>query len=232
MCGRYTLSESMAELEDFFDLFRPPQFSPRYNIAPTQTVLAIRVSDDRQRVADGLQWGLIPPWADSAAIGSQLINARSESAATKPAFRRAFRERRCLIPATGFYEWQAVGKTKQPWHLSLKSGDPLAFAGLWETWSSPNGPVIESCTILTTAANEFLSDFHQRMPVVLNRETWGVWLDPDVQEPEVLLPLMIPNAADLWQRVPVSSLVNSVKNDSPDCVKPVRAPRGLFDGLE
>ena len=229
MCGRFTIYPTPTELQEFFDLFRTDDFAPRYNVAPTQTVPIIRHDDDGHRVGNLLRWGLIPPWANSAAEGAKMINCRSESAATKPAFRRAFKERRCLVPASGFYEWQAAGnKSTQPWYLSLKSGNPAAFAGLWESWHDADGQRVESFTILTTSADDFMGEVHERMPITLDREVWPVWLDPDVQEVDALQSLLVPSLAE-WQRVPVSSFVNSVKHDSPECIKPVRPKRTLFD---
>jgi putative SOS response-associated peptidase YedK len=229
MCGRFTLRLTPRELQEFFDLFRVPEFSPRYNIAPTQRSPAIRIDAEGHRVADLLQWGLVPPWAQTPAVGSQMINCRSESAATRRAFRCAFRERRCLVPATGFYEWQAAGRSKQPWHLTLKSGEPFAFAGLWESWTGPDQRPLETFTILTTAANAFMAEVHSRMPVLLPRETWPVWLDADVRDAAALEPLLVPSPSEWWERTPVSAFVNNVRNDGPECIRAVRPQRGLFD---
>ena len=161
MCGRYNLTLSPNELQEFFDLFREPPWSPRYNIAPTQSVLAIRFDEEatpREPVL--LRWGLIPSWAKDETIGSKLINARGETVAEKPSFRAAFKRRRCLIPATGFYEWQKQpGSTKQPYHITTADGRPFAFAGLWERWTKGPSPV-ETCTIITTAANDDLQAIH------------------------------------------------------------------------
>ncbi len=228
MCGRFTLSLSPAELQEFFDLFRVVDFAHRYNIAPTQSVVTIRADADGRSYGDFQRWGLIPPWADDPGVGSKMINCRSESAFAKPAFRRAFQEQRCLVPVSGFYEWQAAGKAKQPWYLTLKSGDPAAFAGLWELWNGPDQKPIETFTILTTTANDFMGEVHDRMPIALAREVWPAWLDPSMTEVDVVQSLLVPSLEE-WRRVPVSSLVNNVRHDTPDCVKPVRAQRGLFD---
>jgi putative SOS response-associated peptidase YedK len=220
MCGRFTLQLTPAELHEFFTLFRPIDFPPRYNIAPTQPVIAIRDNGHGQRVADWFRWGLIPSWATDASIGSRLINARSETVADKPAFRRAFRSQRCLVPASGFYEWQAVGRSKQPWYLSLKSAEPLALAGLWETWTAPSGETVRTCTILTTAANSFLSELHERMPVILDRDDWPLWLDPEDQPAELLPSLLVPSPAEIWQKLAVKPLVNQVSYEGPECLQP------------
>ena len=227
MCGRFTQHQTPGELQQFFELLQSDGFAPRYNIAPTQSVPVIRVLEG-QRVATNLRWGLIPLWACSAAEGSGQINCRSESAATKPAFRRAFRERRCLVPATGFYEWQAAGKSKQPWYLTLKSGHPAAFAGLWETWHDAEQRVIESFTILTMPADAFMGEVHHRMPITLDRSVWPQWLNPGLHDAGAIQSLLVPSR-EPWQRVPVSRLVNNIRNDSPECVRVVRADRGLFD---
>ena len=229
MCGRFTQHRTPKELQEFFDLFRVAEISPRYNIAPTQRALTIRVDADGQRVGDLLQWGLVPPWADNPAVGSKLINCRSESAATKPTFRRAFRERRCLIPVSGFYEWQSAGnKTTQPWYLTLKSGDPAAFAGLWESWTGPHESPLETFTILTTAADTFMGEVHDRMPIALDREAWPVWLDPEIHDSTAAQSLLVPSR-EAWERVPVSTRVNHVQVDDPECIQPVKRTKRLFD---
>ena len=224
MCGRFTLRLTPAELREFFDLFRVEDFQPRYNIAPTQMVPIIRIDADGHRVANNLRWGLLPFWAKSKAEGSKMINCRSESVATKPAFRRAFQERRCIVPASGFYEWQEVegSKQTQPYYLTLTSGDPAAFAGLWESWHDPKDDSrIETFTILTTTATDVIGEVHDRMPITLDRSVWPVWLDSDVKEPEALQSLLVPSL-DEWQRVPVSKIVGNVKNDQPECIQPIQ----------
>ncbi len=231
MCGRFTFWLTPQQMQECFDLFRVPDYSPRYNIAPTQQVVTIRADEQGKRSGSLQAWGLVPPWSENPNVGSQMINCRSESAATKPAFRRAFRERRCLIPACGFYEWQAAGKETQPWFLSLKSGSPFAFAGLWETWADPAGRLLETCTILTTSANEFMAEVHERMPVVVERAAWPLWLDPQLRDPESIQSLLTSSLSEVWQRVPVSRLVNQVRNDHRDCLRPVRLQRGLFDDV-
>ncbi len=218
MCGRYTLRITSQELAEFFDLFRQPETTPRYNIAPTQNVLVIRSSSgNTAREAVPMRWGLIPSWSKSL-TGPPLFNARSETVAEKPSFRTAFRRRRCLIPADGFYEWQALTpKQKQPHYITLRSGQPFAFAGLWEAWQSPTGP-IESCTILT--ANPFMQPLHDRMPVILSPEEFNLWLDAELSEPEQLQPMLNQYPDNEISAFAVSSLVGSVRNDSPELVLP------------
>ena len=183
MCGRYTLTTDLKQVAKRFDAAADeiPSVAPRYNIAPTQNVIA--VSDDGKRTIKQMRWGLIPSWAKDSAIGNRMINARAETLAEKPAFRSALKKRRCIIPADGFFEWKKLGKLKQPFRIVLKNREPFGFAGLWEHWKSPDGEEILSCTIITTEANELLKAVHERMPVILDREAEAVWLDPKVQEP-------------------------------------------------
>ena len=229
MCGRINLKMSSAELARVFDLFRAPVWSPRYNLGPMQQVLVIRLMTDGYRQADRMQWGLVPSWAKESKIGSQMFNARAETVATKPSFRTAFRRRRCLIPADGFYEWQAIDKqTKQPWNIFRADGQPLALAGIWEHWTAPDGRVLESCSVITTTANEFMAELHDRMPVILDQTLWELWLNPQELEPAALTELLIPCPSDWLARTAVSSLVNNVRNESPDCIRPLESPRTLF----
>jgi putative SOS response-associated peptidase YedK len=221
MCGRYTLRVSPAELAEIFETLRTIEWSSRYNVAPTQMVAAVRPGrEGNGRELSLLKWGLIPSWADDSKIGSSLINARSETVATKPAFRTALKKRRCLIPADGFYEWQAVPgqKVKQPFFISLRDTPVFAFAGLWEQWTSPAGVAIESCTIITTEANELMREVHTRMPVIVDRSDYDGWLDRNRQDSQDVLPLLRPYPAEKMQCVPVSTLVNSPRNDKPECV--------------
>jgi len=221
MCGRYTLRITSQELAEFFDLLREPETTPRYNIAPTQNVLAIRAaSDNSTREAVAMRWGLIPSWSKSL-TGPPLFNARSETVAEKPSFRTAFRRRRCLIPADGFYEWQALtSKQKQPHYITLRSGQPFAFAGLWESWQPPDGSRVESCTILTTSASPFMQPLHDRMPVILSPAEFAPWLDSKLTEPEQLLPMLDQYPDNEMTEFAVSSLVGSVRNDSPELIHP------------
>jgi len=197
---------------------RKAAFIPRYNIAPTQSVIVVNDTGQRQLVQ--MRWGLIPSWAKDPAIGNRMINARAETLTVKPAFRVALRKRRCLILADGFYEWQKKEKIKQPMFIRLKSREPFGFAGLWEHWNSPEGEEILTCTIITTEANELLKQVHERMPVILPREKEDEWLDPNA-EPSRLLELLKPYPSDLMEFYEVSRLVNSPANDTPDCIVPV-----------
>ena len=214
MCGRFTLRASAREIAEFFDLVRDlvEWDVPRFNIAPTQSVLAVR-DGQSGREAARLRWGLIPSWSQDMKLAASMINARAETVAEKPAFRAAFKRRRCLIPANGFYEWQRNGKSKVPHLISLRSSDLFAFAGLWESWHAPDGSVVESCTVLTTSANELMATIHDRMPVILPVSEYGVWLDAQVQDASVLSELLVPYAADDMQAERVSDVVNNARNE-------------------
>jgi putative SOS response-associated peptidase YedK len=219
MCGRYTLRTPVDILAEEFEITEPlPEVPARYNIAPTQEVAAVLAEED-ERHLEMLRWGLIPSWADDPAIGSRMINARSETAAEKPSFRGAFKKRRCLIVADGFYEWQKVNGGKQPYYIHMEHGSPFAFAGLWEVWNK-HGEEIRSCTILTTDANELVGEIHHRMPVILPSENYEFWLDPDMREAEPLLDLLRPYPDDVMQAYPVSKRVNKPSNDEPGCIEP------------
>lgn len=224
MCGRFTLHIPPELLAEIFGLIEIPTFPARFNIAPSQKVAVIRQNGDGQNRLDFLRWGLIPSWAEDISIGYKLINARSESVHEKHSFRHAIRYRRCLIPTSGFYEWVQEGKTKKPLYVCMKDGSPMVFAGLWESWKSPEGEVIESCTILTTTSNKLIESLHDRMPVILHSQEYDIWLDREMTDPEKLKHLYKPYPADLMEIYPVSSQVNSPRNDSPDCIKPVINP--------
>jgi putative SOS response-associated peptidase YedK len=219
MCGRFTLSTSPRKLKELLPLFEVPELQPRYNIAPTQAVAAARVTPERREVVL-LRWGLIPSWADDPKIGNKLINARAETAAQKPSFRSAFRKRRCLVLADGFYEWKKTDGKKQPYHIRLHTGDPFAIAGLWEHWEQ-DGNVIESCTVLTTDANDLMRDLHDRMPVILQPDDFERWLDPGNQTGQGLQELLRPYPPGLLEAQPVDPRVNNPRNEDAGCIRPL-----------
>jgi putative SOS response-associated peptidase YedK len=222
MCGRFTLTDPDADLAVQFNLPEIPELAPRYNIAPTQPVAAVRVAASRSgREMVLLRWGLIPFWAKDPSIGARMINARSETVGEKPAFRAAFKRRRCLVVADGFYEWQKQNGTKQPFYVRLRDARPFAFAGLWESWEGPDANPIESCTLLTTQPNDLLRVVHSRMPVILQPQDYELWLDPEVQEPQRLQPLLRPYSAEEMEAYAVSRYVNSPDNDDPRCIDPL-----------
>jgi len=231
MCGRFTLRTPAARIAEQFDVEDLPLLEPRYNIAPGQPVLVVRPRGASQesfsresspggREAVLLKWGLVPHWAKDPAIGNRLINARAESAASKPAFNTALRRRRCLIPADGFYEWQATGKGKQPYYIRLRGDELFAIAGLWDRWEGPDGSYLETCTLLTTEPNELVAAIHNRMPVILRPEEYAVWLDPHVSDPARLLPLCRPLPAGQMEALVVSRRVNVPTVDDPECIRP------------
>ncbi len=220
MCGRYTLTSPIEVLAEEFGISGPlPELSPSYNVAPGQGVATVMEEDDGSRRLEVLKWGFVPSWAKDPAGGDRMINARSETAAEKPSFRKAMRERRCLILADGFYEWKKTGGGKQPFHIKMEDGRPFAFAGLWESWGR-DGETIRSCTILTTGANDLVREVHDRMPVILPRDAYAPWLDPGTRDPEPLLSLLVPFPPEAMTAYPVSRAVNSPSNDGPYCVEP------------
>lgn len=228
MCGRFTLWLQFGDLVKAFPDFEFTEpVSPRYNIAPTQQV-AVVPNDNEKRVAF-FRWGLVPFWAKDPAIGNRMINARGETAAEKPAFRAAYRRRRCLVLADGFYEWREEPgeRAKTPYYIRLASGEPFAFAGLWETWEPPSDDGVQSdsaahltCTIITTVPNKLVAPIHNRMPVILPRQAYDRWLDPDPVSPGSLDGLLSPYPAEDMVAYPVSRYVNDPGNDTPDCIKP------------
>jgi putative SOS response-associated peptidase YedK len=196
------------------------QIPPRYNIAPTQAVPVVRLSEDGERELELLRWGLIPSWARDPTIGSRMINARAETVHQKPAFRGAFRSKRCLVPADGFYEWQKLpGSVRRPYLFGLNEGEPFAFAGLWERYEARD-QVTQSFTIITCEANQLVGEFHPRMPVILPRDFYSSWLEPSMPSQD-LIKCLNPYPAELMRSTPVSLHVNNPRNDSPDCVQPV-----------
>ncbi|HJV34286.1 SOS response-associated peptidase [Geomonas sp.] len=222
MCGRFVFDLPLDLLIELFGLSAPTAVTPNFNVAPTQRVAVIRPDEAGRPRLDLLSWGLIPSWAKERSIASRMINARSETAGEKPAFRRLLKSRRCLLPASGFYEWKSEGKRKAPLYFSLKDGSPLLLAGLWDSWRSPEGEVIESCTILTTDANELIDPFHDRMPVILPARCYRSWLQPGPDQLPPLPELCLPYPAELMQVWPVSPLVNSVHNNCAELVRPLQ----------
>jgi len=222
MCGRYRLTAKERWLSDYFNLDpEDVDWAARWNVAPTQEVATIRQDrKEPKRKFALMRWGLIPYWARNASIGVKAINAVSETAAEKPLFREAMKRGRCLIPADGFYEWQQTGpKRKQPYSIGMADDGLFAFAGLWDRWKDPAGKLIESCTILTTEANALLRDIHDRMPVILRPEDYDLWLDPGIADPARVIELLRPFDARLMRTYPVSTTVNRVENDGPECAQ-------------
>ncbi|MBC1241835.1 SOS response-associated peptidase [Nostoc sp. 2RC] len=222
MCGRFTLNQPVEALAKIFDVQQLPDLPAEYNIAPTQKVaIVLQNPESKKREFQQLHWGLIPSWAKDPGIGAKTINARAETVAEKPAFRSAFKHRRCLVLADGFYEWQRQQGKKQPFYFRLQDGQPFAFAGLWERWQSPSNEEITSCTILTTAANELLQPIHERMPVILDPQDYDLWLDSQVQTPQTLQQLLRSYPAAAMTAYPVSTLVNNSRHNSPECIVPM-----------
>jgi putative SOS response-associated peptidase YedK len=226
MCGRYTLTPAIDELLQQLGLAGVlEEMGPRFNVAPTQMVPALRLNDEGALQLDLFRWGLVPSWAKDPSIGNRMINARGETVAEKPSFRSAFRSRRCLVLTDGWYEWQKNLHGKQPVRIQLESGEAFSFGGLWERWR-PKGAGAEepeemrTCTIITCDANEALADIHHRMPVVMKRTAWDTWLDPEAPS-DVLLSMLRPYAEDDLKAYPVSTLVNSPANERPECILPL-----------
>lgn len=223
MCGRFTLVASGRQLADAFGLAQEPRLVPRYNIAPSQPVAVIRVlrtnPETRERELVLLRWGLIPSWAADLTIGSRLFNARGETVAVKAPFRQAFRRRRCLIPADGFFEWRKAGRKNQPVYFRRKDGRCFALAGLWDMWER-GSQIVESCTIITTKANRLIGEYHDRMPVILRPNDYALWLDAEVQDQALLEPLLQPFPGEEMLAYPVHPVVNDPRNDVPECIAP------------
>lgn len=222
MCGRFTQTAGPEVIAEQFQLKERPLFTARYNIAPSQSVVAIRIAPESStRTCIMLRWGLIPSWAKDTKIGAQCINAKAETVAEKPAFRAAFKKRRCLVLADGFFEWQVHGTRKQPMWIGLKTKLPFAFAGLWEHWQPPEGESIETCTIITTEANDLMKPLHARMPVILSPSSYDHWLDPGFADIAMLNSFLRPYPSEDVMAYPVSTLVNSPRNDVRQCLEPL-----------
>lgn len=220
MCGRYTLAAPAEEIAEVFGLPEAPVMAPRYNVAPTQAVPVVRSGPNGERELVELRWGLIPGWLDEPGSGRPLVNARSESAATRPAFRDAFQWRRCALPASGFYEWQRLERGKQPYYVRRKDGRLLALAGLWERWER-HGSAIESCTVITVPPNDDVAWIHDRMPALLSGEALERWLDPARRQLADLRAMLRPAVAGELEVYPVSPRVNRAENDDAECIMPL-----------
>ncbi len=218
MCGRFAQRSDPKRLAKEFKVAEVPDIETRYNIAPTQDVLAVRESEDGREMTF-LKWGLIPSWAKDTSIGARLINARSETVTEKPSFRQAFKQRRCIIPADGFYEWQRTDGKKQPFFFRMRDESSFGFAGLWERWEGQGREAINSCTILTTEANEVLRPVHDRMPVILHPEEYSLWLEGNERERNLLIELLRPYPAEEMTGYPVSPLVNSPRSKGKELIE-------------
>ena len=216
MCGRFALKAPPAEIITQFGLDECADFPIRYNIPPGTDIPVIRQSPDGKRVLHLLRWGLVPHWAKDPSIGAKLNNARGESVAEKPSFRSAFRQRRCLIPASGFFEWKTEGKIKQPYYISLKTGEPMAMAGLWESWTAPDGGILRTVCIVTTAANALMTPIHDRMPVIISPDNWQDWLAAPREKIDGLVAAHPDEELQAW---PVSRRVSSAAVDDPGLIE-------------
>ncbi len=222
MCGRYAITSAPEAIRALFRYAEQPNFPARYNVAPTQPIPIVRLVDGKRRFAL-VRWGLLPAWVKDPKAFTLVINARGESVLDKPAFRSAMKYRRCLVPADGFYEWKPAGARKQPYFVRLKSGAPMAFAGLWECWSGPNGEELETAAIVTTGANRTLGHIHDRMPVVVPPEAFDLWLNCAEVDAETAAALIAPAPDDALEAYPVSTEVNRVANDNARLLEPVAA---------
>lgn len=221
MCGRFALSSLPADIITHFQLNECVDFGPRYNIPPGTDIPVIRQSPEGKRVLHLLRWGLVPHWAKDPGIGAKLNNARGESVVEKPSFRDAFKRRRCLVPANGFYEWKAEGKLKQPYYISPKDGQPMAMGGLWESWKAPDGSILRTVCIVTVGPNAVMAPIHDRMPVIVPPEHWQDWLSSSVDE---IQSLVSPCGDDLLQAWPVSRLMSKTTDDDVGLTAPNPSP--------
>jgi putative SOS response-associated peptidase YedK len=224
VCGRFVQCSDPEIYASRYAAEGVVEAQPSYNLAPTQEVLTIRVGNDQRRELLPLRWGLVPAWSEGPDNRFSMINARAETVATKPAYRSAFKARRCLIPADGFYEWRALPAGKQPYYVRRRDGEPFAMAGLWERWTSGQNQAIESCTIIVTDANQAIAPIHDRMPAILEGDAIEAWLDPANRETEALSALLQPAPARDWTFSPVSKRVNSPRNEGPELIEPIAIP--------
>lgn len=234
MCGRYAVTSAPEAIRTLFGYPEQPNFPPRYNVAPTQPIAIVRLTEGKRQFAL-VRWGLLPSWVKDPKAFTLLINARGESVSDKPAFSAAMKRRRCLIPADGFYEWKAAGTRKQPYYVHAKSGGPLAFAGLWETWTGPNGEELETAAIITTRANRALATIHGRMPVIVPPDAFDLWLDCANVDAEMAAALIVPASETLLEAYEVSTAVNRTANDNPKLVErfsvPARSAEPVFGAV-
>jgi putative SOS response-associated peptidase YedK len=221
MCGRFARTSSVETFAKLFDASAIDDLAPTYNIAPTHELLLARSAPDGHRELVTLHWGLVPHWSQGPDPKYAMINARADSVATKPAYRDAFKRRRCLIAADGFFEWKQTGKTKQPYFVRLRGGQPFAFAGLWDRWAAAGQVPIDSCTIITCNANPLVAEIHERMPVILPPRLYDAWMNPDQKSTNALTALLKPYPDLLMEAYPVGLAVNSPKNDSAGLVRPI-----------
>lgn len=231
MCGRLTLSTPARVVAEHFEIAEVPSLTPRYNIAPGQPIAVVRRRRAApERALEMRLWGLVPAWASDPRLGAQLVNARAETVARKRAYRDAFRRRRCLVPADGFYEWQPRGRNpRQPYHVTPREAELFAIAGLYERWAGCGDAPLDTCTLITTEANDRLRPVHGRMPVLLPPEAWSTWLDPEAGDPDALQALLRPSPDDSLELRPVGLRVNDTRHDDPECIRPVEG--GLFPEL-
>lgn len=232
MCGRFVQATDPDLYADYFSILDPPSLEPRYNIAPTDPVAVVIGAQDGSRRLQLMRWGLVPSWAKDPRVAARMFNARAETVAERPAFRAAFKRRRCLIPADGFYEWQSrEGGPKQPWYIHGSGDHPLALGGLWERWGKPGEGEILSCTIITTPAEGSVGRIHERMPLILPPAHFERWLEPSLQDGDTITRLLGHGTAANLRMHPVSPQINHATNDGPDLIRPLTEPSGE-DGLD
>ena len=225
MCGRISQTKDLKKFAGRLNILENeiPKLKSRYNVAPSQEVVVIIQEKEQRPTIAQFKWGLVPSWAKDMAIGNRMINARAETLTAKPSFRGPLRRQRCLVPADGFYEWKKQGRSKVPYYIRMKSGEPFAFAGLWSLWIAPNGSELRTFTIVTTEPNDLMKTIHHRMPVIFPEDAERVWLDPKRDDSKELESLLVPYPSDKLEAYPVSTLVNSPANDLPECMAPVRS---------
>lgn len=222
MCGRFTRKENFQQLAQQLGLHVLPQLVPQYNIAPSQRVACVRTNpESNKRECVNLKWGLVPSWADDPSIGNKMINARAETAAEKPSFRKSLTHRRCVVFADGFYEWKRDRKDKQPYYIRFKDHRPFVFAGLWERWEKDSDQPLESCAMFTTGPNTIMAPIHHRMPVILHPNDYDRWLDATLQDAQQLTAMLQPYPSGDMEAFPISNLVNNPRNESPQCINPL-----------